>query len=178
VYKAFCGIGSRETPEHILELMVRLGKKLSTEGWILRSGGAEGADDAFWKGAMSHNSNTSNTEIYLPWNNFNGHDIRNVGMRDAPMLSTWSNALLMAQRYHPAWDCLKQGGRKLQARNCYQVLGVNLDTPAKFIVCWTRNGAMIGGTAQALRMATDHGIPIYNLGNNEDLNKIVNWLDK
>jgi len=178
MYKSYAGIGSRSTPENILDIMTRLGEKLSGEGWTLRSGGATGADNAFWQGAMNHSNNIDNVEIFLPWNRFNNHDTRNAGMCDATLLPNWNDALRMAERYHPAWHKLKQGGRKLQARNCYQVLGQDLDTPAKFIVCWTPGGADIGGTGQALRMAIDYDVRIYNLGNAIDLNRIINWLNK
>ena len=176
MYKSYAGIGSRQTPEDILVVMSKLGKKLASEGWTLRSGGAQGADNAFFAGVMEHNNNCANVEIYLPWNKFNNHDTRNVGTIEAPLLSNWANALAMAQHYHPAWDRLKRGGKSLQARNSYQVLGRGLDTPAKFVVCWTPNGAVTGGTGQAIRMAMDHEIPIYNLGNQDDFNRITQWI--
>ena len=35
---------------------------------------------------------------------------------------------------------------------------------SKFVVCWTPQGLLKGGTAQALRTATALNIPIINLG--------------
>ena len=35
---------------------------------------------------------------------------------------------------------------------------------SKFVVCWTPQGLLKGGTAQALRIATAMNIPIINLG--------------
>jgi hypothetical protein len=49
------------------------------------------------------------------------------------------------------------------ARNCQQVLGQNLNLPVDFVVCWTKDGGKTGGTGQALRIADDLNIPIYNL---------------
>ena len=46
----YAGVGSRETPLHICELMTQIAKKLSSLGWVCRSGGAEGADLAFMRG--------------------------------------------------------------------------------------------------------------------------------
>lgn len=43
----YTGIGSRNAPEHILELCTYLGEFLAKTEWILRSGGAEGCDTAF-----------------------------------------------------------------------------------------------------------------------------------
>ena len=38
--KVYTGIGSRETPEEILEFMKEIASKLEELGWICRSGGA------------------------------------------------------------------------------------------------------------------------------------------
>ena len=39
-----------------------------------------------------------------------------------------------------------------------QVLGVSLDSPAEFVLCWTADGEASGGTGQALRIAAIHGL--------------------
>ena len=47
----YAGIGSRETPDHVLETMASAAQYLGKEGFTLRSGGAKGADTAFDQGA-------------------------------------------------------------------------------------------------------------------------------
>jgi predicted Rossmann fold nucleotide-binding protein DprA/Smf involved in DNA uptake len=42
--KYYAGIGSRETPKDICDIMTQLAIKLANNGWVLRSGGAKGAD--------------------------------------------------------------------------------------------------------------------------------------
>lgn len=59
--KIYTGIGSRNTPPDILDIMFRLAGKLASEGYVLRSGGAQGADDAFEQGAAD------STEIYYAY---------------------------------------------------------------------------------------------------------------
>jgi hypothetical protein len=59
----------------------------------------------------------------------------------------------------------------LMARNCYQVLGQNLDTPVDFIVCYTPDEYK-GGTSQALRIARDLNIPYYNIKNPEHVEQL------
>jgi len=49
--KYYTGVGSREIPNEIIALMKRVSSKLSKSGWVLRSGGAVGADSAFESGA-------------------------------------------------------------------------------------------------------------------------------
>ena len=148
----YAGIGSRRTPTDYLRLMTRIAQRLSELKFILRSGGAEGADQAFEAGAKYK-------EIYTT---------ANVEAR----------ALVMAEEYHPAWDRLGNYAKLLHARNCYQVLGKDLQTPAKFVICWTADGTertttiSTGGTGQAIRIAVANNIPVFNLNNPNALNKL------
>ena len=43
----YAGIGSRETPPEFIDEFIKIGKWLGSHGYILRSGGADGADSAF-----------------------------------------------------------------------------------------------------------------------------------
>lgn len=150
-YRPYTGIGSRETPEHICSIMSEIGQYLGGCGYTLRSGGADGADHSFER----YLGTTHQKEIYLPWRGFNGH---------SSQLCSISNAAMeLAASYHPAWDRCSIGAKKLHARNGYQVLGQDLKSPSLFIICWTKDGRASGGTGQALRIAADHHIPIYNL---------------
>ena len=145
----YAGIGSRRTPLPVLEQMVQIAEQLAHEGWTLRSGGADGADSAFEEGCDIANGKK---EIYLPWRGFNGSD--------SPLYKVSGMAFEIARSFHPAWEKLSRGGRLLMARNCYQVLGADLNSPADFIICWTGPG---GGTTQALRIAKSRGIPAINM---------------
>lgn len=68
------------------------------------------------------------------------------------------------QDYYCLTSILKDGAKKLQARNSHQVLGLDLNTPSDFIICWTKGGKGIGGTGQALRIAKAYNIPIFDCG--------------
>jgi hypothetical protein len=59
--------------------------------------------------------------------------------------------------------------KKFHSRNVHQVLGRDLKTPSDFVICWTADGGFSGGTGQALRIADDHGIPIFNMNVREDV---------
>ena len=65
------------------------------------------------------------------------------------------------------------GAKKLMARNCHQVLGLDLKTPVDFIVCWTKDGTINGGTGQALRIAEAYNIPVYNLFFEESFKNVL-----
>lgn len=149
----YAGIGSRETPAEILTLFQKIGKFLANKNFILRSGHAPGADKAFEIGCDQVNGKK---EIFLPWRNFEGSNSKLFG--DNP------KAYEIAEKYHPYWHNLKEGARKLQARNSHQVLGWDLETLSKFIICWTKNGKGQGGTGQAIRIAKAYGIPVFDAG--------------
>lgn len=156
---AYAGIGSRETPDRILAGMTAIAMRMADRGLILRSGGADGADTAFAQGAPA-----DNCEIYLPWRGFNNNW--------SPLYTIPKPAFDLAKKYHPAGGKLHGPVLKLMARNCQQVLGMNLDNPVKFVLCWTKDGAdgttvktssKTGGTGQAIRIAAANGIPVVNL---------------
>jgi hypothetical protein len=148
--KFYTGIGSRETPKDILLQMTALAIALDNDDWVLRSGGAAGADSAFELG-------TDHKVIYLPWSGFTNKIADNKSYIVPPLNVDW------VYDYHPAPELLSKAGFKLMSRNTYQVLGDDFNTPSEFVVCWTSDGNASGGTGQALRIAKDFNIPIYNL---------------
>lgn len=172
----YSGIGSRETPPEYLELMTMLARKLASEGWMLRSGGAPGADSAFEDGTPA-----AQRVIYLPWRGFN--ERWNGVVPEA--FSNYMEAEKIARRLHPAWDNLKRGARALMTRNIYQILGDDLRSPSRSVICWASNpkfdgeGRVVdvkGGTGQAVRLAAEHNIPVYHLGVPEHMNRMCAYL--
>lgn len=159
----YAGIGSRETPPEICQLMDQLAFALAKSGWTLRTGGAPGADDAFFNGAFGE---TTEIEVYLPWDGFNNYKQSDLLGKVYVQKEPTPQAIELAKEYHPYWPALKPGARKLMGRNSHQVLGKNLDEPVDCIICWTQDAKLKGGTAQALRMAAALDIPVYNLGDN------------
>jgi hypothetical protein len=151
--KSYAGIGSRETPPDILLTFVSIGAFLAKHGYTLRSGGAAGADQAFERGC---DLERGAKEIYLPWPRFEDSS--------SSLVVENSLAFEIAAKHHPRWESLSKGAQKLQARNSHQVLGWTLDDPCDFIICWTKNGKGSGGTGQALRIAKDRGIPVFDAG--------------
>lgn len=156
----YAGIGSRETPSDICQLMTGLAISLDKSGLILRSGGAKGADQAFELGAQKKN-------IYLPWAKFENNN--------STLYSISKEAYELAENFHPAWNRLSNGAKRLHARNVYQVLGSDCKTPSIFVITWTKDGLASGGTGQALRIAESHQIPIFNLFDEQVKQQLVDW---
>ena len=149
----YTGVGSRETPQDVLIKMRVIGKRLARDGWILRSGGADGADTAFETGCDLENGRK---EIFLPWKGFNGS---NSELYEIPTL-----AYDIASEIHPTWSNCKESVRRLHARNVCQVLGYDLDNPSNLVICWTKNGEDVGGTRTSIILARQHNIKVYNMG--------------
>lgn len=144
----YAGVGSRKTPSDILTLMTYYATVLGFKGYILRSGGAKGADLAFEIGAPANRKQIFTANDATP------------------------AALEMASTIHPAWDKCSDYAKRLHARNCMIVLGQNLDHPVDFVLCWTPGGLVQGGTAQAIRLANREGIKVFNMYN-EDVRKRI-----
>jgi hypothetical protein len=167
--KYYTGIGSRKTPKVVGNLFSDIGKQLENKDYILRSGGADGADSYFEKFV-------ENKEIYLPWKNFN-HNKSNL-------YYICDKAFEFAKYFHLNWNNLSRAAKLFQARNVYQILGHDLNNPkpSSFVVCWTPDGAeakttsRTGGTGQGIRIALYYQIPIFNFRNPESIRKFYNFL--
>lgn len=159
--KVFTGIGSRKTPTKVLYAMKEISCKLAESGYILRSGGADGADTAFELGFDECNTGQEK-EIYLPWPKFNN----NSSLLHTPL----DKAFEITYQFHPNPSALSKGAAKIHARNVHQVLGRDLSSPSNFIIYWSR------GTLQALRIAEYYEIPIYNLRDNNHLKQLKEFL--
>lgn len=151
------GVGSRETPQDIGKLMTKIATFLYEEGYVLRSGGAPGADTYFENGVPSPDGK----DIYLAAKGEFGHP--------SPLYNISEEALAMAKSIHPNWNAPGMvsnnfRGRRLHARNCYQVLGHELNDPSRFLLCWTERGEAKGGTRTAIKLAERNHVPVLNFG--------------
>jgi len=145
----YAGIGSRKTPKNICTIMSSLAAKLSNSNYILRSGGAGGADTAFENGS-------EDSIIYRP--------------KDAT-----GDSIKLASKFHPAWDMCNGYVRKLHGRNAQIILGDSLKDPAEFVICWSANESA-GGTSIGIKIARAHDIPVYNLYKQSELDLIMDFV--
>lgn len=150
----YAGIGARATPNEIITRMIKAGKYLGIHGAMLRSGGANGADAAFERGC---DDVRGLKQIFLPWANFN--------QNKSPFYGYTRGAWEMAKQYHPKWEYLLPSTRQLMARTSHVMMGLDMNQKVDFVLCWTKNGEIDGGTGQALRIASDLKIPVINFGN-------------
>jgi hypothetical protein len=147
----YTGVGARKTPNNILAFMTKIAEKLATVDHVLRSGGAAGADSAFERGAGTFK------QIFHA-------------------NQATQQAMDIAAYFHPAWNSCSPFVKKLHGRNAFQVLGINLNDPSKFLICWTPGGGIVGGTGTAISIAEYYKVPVYNLAIAAHLELFTNWI--
>jgi hypothetical protein len=126
-----------------------------------------GADQAFYAGAAAAGGRV---ELYLPWPGFQAQ-VRAAGGRRRVLAMPRPSpaAYRLAARFHPRWALLTSTQRALLARDAHEVLGADLASPVRLVVCWTAGGSLDGqgvyadGTGQTLRIAHAFRIPVLNL---------------
>lgn len=174
----YAGIGSRSIPLEYPKMQIRIAKLLSEYNWTLNSGGAAGSDNSFLAGATKAN-------IYLPWASYNANLLKELvdGVdrilvipsthSDQDSKATTAKAIELAKSVVPYWSKLPMSVWLLHTRNVYQILGTDLNTPVEFVVYWAplnSNGSVKGGTRVAIDLATQLGIPTFNLLNSNPEN--------
>lgn len=186
--KYYTGVGSRETPEHILKFIEEVAYWLAGQGYAGRSGSAIGADSAFEQGFSNYEeingmSNKATFEAYLPWRDFSGKLEGSIHIV-TPELPNYNEAFNIASTIHPAWNRLSRGAKALHTRNVYQVLGLDLNTPSNVLFCYaqpTKNKQGVttgvkGGTNTAVQLAMRHNIKIYNFYFENDVQAVKELL--
>lgn len=174
--KIYAGIGSRATPEPVLDQMRYIAEQAAQAGWTLRSGAAEGADSAFEEGCARQ---IGARQIFLPWPEFNN--------RYSSFLNPEHAAFDIAADVHVRWKFLPPSAQSLHARNVHQVIGSFNDFPpqrSKCVVCWTPDGcetaesygAKTGGTGSAIFLASALGIPVFNLKNPDRFEHVMDFM--
>lgn len=162
----YSGIGSRKTPKEICSLISLIGKKLEERKWILRSGAALGADQAFEKFVK-------NKYIYT---------VKNFDFSE-PNYSFCKTELLSVLDKKFSLDSYSPYCQVLLLRDINQVLGSFKTSPehSKFLITWTKsenyNDSSIGGSRIAIRCALKYGIKVYNLVNRTTLEMIKKRLE-
>ena len=165
--KYYAGIGSRETPKDVCNKMTEIASLLEKQDFVLRSGGAQGADHAFEIGI----SDPLMMDIYLPYINFN-----NKSGSKYIFISTFDHSNYKAAyeslKYHPRGFNMSHGTKVMMIRNYFQACGLVNQSNSSFVICWTPKGANgytikttyeDGGSGQCIRIAAANNIPVYNL---------------
>lgn len=184
--KYYTGVGSRNLTPSQLSLLEEIGKALASKGFTLRSGGADGTDIAFQKGACS--VNPTKTEIWIPWKTFNSLPLSQGSLSQANYVTISQEQTEKAGQWlcdtgiMPWWSNCKQSVQKLHSRNVHQVVG-NEDTssaPLSKVCIYAaeedENDNVKGGTRTAVMASRFLNIPTYNILIDEQKDKLLRLL--
>lgn len=168
-------IGWRKTPEEDLKLLEEISNIAQSNGYIVRTGDAGGADKAARDGC----NNKKLLEAYK------ANDVNHQSID----VKKWLASRL--KQFHPAPERLKsEFVRNLMMRNIFQIFSIegvnnivanrtlakdtiNSDFITDAVFCYTDKGKLVGGTYFAIRIAHYIGVPVYNLGNEVTKNHIA-----
>jgi len=154
----YAGIGSQDTPSEVRDIMFAFAGWAAKKGMTLRTGGAPGADMAFLSGCAAAGGQYL---LCLPRQTFNCVQLgvqppERVLTRPSEKARNLARAILGEQH----WGVLDSTGRgNFPARNMHIVFGADIEEgklrPVKFLLCWTKGGGLIGGTAHGLKAAQE-----------------------
>lgn len=151
-------IGTRTPTKEQRAVCVKLGMWIAVNKHQLRSGNAEGCDQAYAEGA-NHIDPTA-VHLCLPWPNYERQAV--VAGNHVHLLEDLDPTHLQAlreeaARTHKRWSNLTQGTQKLHTRNGLIIESCDL------ILALPNSSPWGGGTGQGMRIAEQRGIRVVNL---------------
>ena len=152
----YVGIGPRAAGETVFAMCKTFAIAMAEMKWTLRSGGAEGMDEAFEAGC---DSVQGTKEIYVPEAGF-----RNRINRTDKVVHTLDKhieAIRQVAPLFPTWDKLGTTTQMFLVRNVFALYGEKLNKPANLVVTWNQYEGT--GSFHLLQMAKSSGIPAFNL---------------
>lgn len=168
VPRTYAGIGDVNIPTNIQELMKMIGEELAHQGYVLRTGGAKGADTAFMEGC---DKAKGIKEVFYPSD-----------------LHVNNETLKIAKEIHGHWEYCenkqpKQGHKysfpvQAHCRNMKIINGDQLNNPVEFTIAYQDINQVTGGTWQGIKYSQKLGIKVYNLFVEKDRNEIINIIFK
>jgi hypothetical protein len=180
------GVGSREVPESILEIMIRLGRTYTDLGFQMSSGDAWDSDRAFLYGAkQSRRYSEVGARVYLNKDGVNRRYVEeNPFYIDASKFdsTTQATARSMACYARDGFGGLNEFGIQLHTRNVYQIHGESLTDTISAIWFYAEpdgRNKVSGGTNTAFQLAKIAKVPlIENLYYADTVERALKWLDE
>lgn len=157
------GIGSRGLSSYEKPSLFEIGREMARQDNTLISGGAEGADISFQRGACSWDTNLC--EIWLPYNTFNKKDHITGCLHLVPDNEEWGVAerYLVDNNIIPWWGKMKHTSKIFHIRNYYQIFGLDHKSELVIYCADEKNRNVSGGTRTAVEIARFEGIPTCNI---------------
>ena len=152
----YVGIGQLTVTDEVREWLADFASRVAHCGWHLRSGANNGVDTVF------EQNSGGKFNVYLPWNKFGR---RPSGRRFTVCEELPAYDLAKEQLFneHPKPDALDAKMVKLLVRARFEILGDDLNTPCKFVACYSEAGLDAAAVREAVRLARERGIPVFDL---------------
>jgi hypothetical protein len=168
-YKAYVGTGNKDAPPEIIGQIKRLASELETFGFTVRVSGGDGCDETF-------EASAKDVELHLPWKGFAGKQSKSTF--NSPM------AKAIARMFHPAYDGLNFRAQGFLAKNVRLVLGKDLNSYARFVLCWSEDGcesgesktSKTGFVGHTIAIASGVKIPVFNLAKPDAEKRLKQYL--
>lgn len=161
--------GSRKTPVAVLETMRQVAKALDYSGYVLRTCASHGP------GLIAYGASQEATGLgqrWVPWLGFDGH-FESIHLPDREHFR-------LAQALRNDWHILPNATQAMKACNVAELLGVGLDQPSRFLLCYSACAAQSpqeltrhsGATGELIRLADYLEIPVVNFARDDALQRL------
>ena len=148
------------TPDQLL-ICERIGGHIAERGYIVDSGNAPGADQAYGRGV--NRVNPELLHLHLPWRSFEAQAVRDGNVihaledLDAEVLEFYKE---LAHKARGGFGGLRQGGIKLMTRNSSIVIPPPAVLSTVRVIAFPSAKRGGGGTGQGMRIAALREIPL------------------
>lgn len=170
-------VGSRKLEQHVIysdqvDLCFKVCYRLARLGITFTSGlcelGMDGIAQKAYSLAVNEDLATlEQFEVYVKdQKSINQSRLPNKHIAKVRNPDLLDRTLELASAVHPAWDRCNDYAKAQHSRNCHQIFGYTLDKPVDAVITWCpldAQGKPTGGTATAIRLAWNAGIPVFNL---------------
>lgn len=165
-------IGTRRPKKETRYLITRISSVILSLGGGVDTGAADGTDEAAMEGYDQNKS--GKLTVYIPWKSYNSNKIpdgASIVVYNKNIHSLWTESVA---KLHPKPKALSRGAVALHARN----YGIIADPPVNIVIALPKSLSDLGGTGQGMRIAANLGISVYNLLNQEHMDKVIKWIEK
>ncbi len=173
---SYIAVGSRQAPSHMVELMWRLAKRFAELDFTLRTLNNSDIDTAVVEGALASNGAV---QIYVPW-------------RDASesflefQIEPTREGIEHCYRKSITFQSLRSDAKALKARVANLLLGPDSENRARFVVCWSGDGAEgfreitrhTGEITDVLDMNPSDPIPVFNFSRKDAMSRLTALIEQ
>lgn len=165
-YKACACLSNQDAPDEIKSVCEKLARVLVENGYTIRTSGGKGGEEAFEKGAGDK------VEVYIPWKGFD--------QKQSQFCKTKDEAKDVVRQFSPSFESLSKGVQTIIASKAHVILGKDLNSPIRFLVVWSLDGAetkkectaKTGFVSTPIKIAESIQIPVFNLKRSDALERI------